>query len=291
MSKSKGKMRSKTKIGVRKPPLSLLDWMIYLVSFCLAIGGGIALIPLCIRLRDIILFCDPTVLAVTQVSTELSVFIISMCFLFGFMGFLIKQLSARQPIFGNRKVTYGEFPWKKDLFPLFGSYPQKQKQRRDDYQSRKKRKERIMTLCLLVMFLMLLAAFGGLTGACLHDDHSVTVFGVSDGSLGQTYTHERFERLELSVHYHSGAKGGGYMDYSIKIHMDDGKTRQFCRTDFSRNKPDQHTVALQTMTEIKSLFPPGSITIKGENNLELIIRDYDYDAAQARMLRELFDVE
>lgn len=291
MGKSKGKMRSKTKIGVRKPPLSVIDILIYLAGFIFAVATTFGLPFFCIWLRDLIAFSNPAVVAVTGKAEWFWLAIIMFCWGFGSIGFLGRKFSARQPIFGNSKVTYGAFPWKKDLFPLFGFYPEKEKLKKYTYEIRKKRKERMMTLCLWLAVSLLLLGYGGLTGANLKEDHSITVFHISDASMMRVYTPEDFEKLMLNAHYHSGGKSSGYWDYSIRVEMKDGTSRTFCSTDFKRNAPDRYVAALEAMTEIKGLFPPEAITIQGEDKVGYLAESYDYNARQAQMLRELFTME
>lgn len=287
MSKKKGKMRSKTKIGVRKPPLSSIDSMIYLVSFSLAVEIGLAILPMYDWLYNRIVFGDPSVVAVTHGTAVTFVFFMMLGWLFGSLRFLWRNFSAKQPIFGNPNITYGVFPWKKDLFPVFGFYPEKGKLKRDTYQIRKKRKEKILTASFCVGMALLLLAYGGLCRACLRDDLTITVFDASDGALKHVYTREEFEALELSVHYHTGSKSSsGYWDLSAEIQMQDGKVRRFCYGGFR-----DHEVMLDTMRELKASLPDHAVTIEGTYKLDHIIEKYEYDTAQARMLRELFEVE
>lgn len=292
MSKKKGKMRSKTKIGVRKPPLSAIDWFIYIMGFSLALIVGVVVFPFGFWLNDLVVFHDPTLVAVTKDALDLLLLIPGMGWLFLAFGFLGRQFSAKQPIFGNPNITYGAFPWKKDLFPLFGPYSKQRSPKPLTHQERQKRKERLVTAGLCGALWLLCLAYGGATGACLRDDMSVTVFQVSHSGFQHVYTREEFEALELSVHYHSGGKSSrGYWDLSVEIEMEDGVCRSFCTNDFDRNDPDRYAVVLETLTKLKGLFPAGAVSIEGEGKIDHIIEKYEYDATQARMLRELFEVE
>lgn len=287
MSRKKGKMRSKTKIGVRKPPLSVIDGMIYLVGFALSVGIGLAMLSMYDWLYDKLVFGDPSVVAVTHGTAMTFALFMMVGWLFGSLRFLWRHFSAKQPIFGNPNITYGVFPWKKDLFPVFGFYPEKGKLKRDTYQIRKKRKEKILMASLCVGMALLLLAYGGLRGACLRDDLTVTMFDAFGESLKHVYTREEFEALELSVHYHTGSKhSSGYWDLSAKIQMQDGKARRFCYGGFR-----DHEVIPDTMRALKASLPDHAVTMEGTDKLDHIIEKYEYDAAQARMLRELFEVE
>lgn len=288
MSKSKGKMRSKTKIGVRKPPLSLLDWMIYLVSFPLAVALGFGVFKLYYAVFDML--ADPTIV-VRSGDGFLFLLIVVLLWWFGALWFLCRMVSQKQPIFGNAQVTYGAFPWKKDLFPIFGDYPEKKKLKPETYQSRKKRKEHMIMVGIGFLCFCLLIVYCGIYGACLRDDHSVTVFRISSEGVKCVYTPDYFAELEISAHYHSGGKGTSFWDLSMAIGMEDGKAVRFCLTDFDIRDPNRHIVALETITAIKGRFSPDSITVEGEEKIEYLIEQYDYEDEYARMLRELFDVE
>ena len=283
MGKSKGKMRSKTKIGVRKPPLSAVDKLIYAMGFLLVIGLLCASVLCYFLVYESIAFRDSAVVARTEDGYGVTFLVVFGGLLETFF-FLCKKLSAKQPIFGNTEVTYGVFPWKKDLFPLFGSYPEKEKLKKDTFQKRKKRKERFFTGCLFVAVYLVIMSFFGISGACMQDDNSVTVFSLSPDSVKHVYTTKDFAGLELSVDHHSGGKGSGYWDLSMEIRMEDGTVRRFCDREFRDNE-----AALTAMTEIKALFPEEAVTIDGAKFLDRV--EGDYDAEQIHVLRELFELE
>ena len=288
MSKSKGKMRSKTKIGVRKPPLSLLDLMIYLVSFPLAVAVGFGVLKLYYMVFDML--ADPTVL-VRSGDGFLFVLIVVLLWWFGSFWFLCRMVSKKQPIFGNAQVTYGAFPWKKDLFPIFGDYPEKKKLKPETYQSRKKRREHMIMVGIGFLCFCVLIIYSGIYGACLREDHGVTVFRITSEGVKYVYTPDDFAELEISAHYHSGGKGTSFWDLSMAIGMEDGKAVRFCLTDFDVRDLNRHIVALETITAIKGRFSPDSITVEGEEKIEYLIEKYDYEGEYARILRELFDLE
>ena len=288
MSKSKGKMRSKTKIGVRKPPLSMVDKILYLVSFPLVVAVGFGGFKLYYWVFDML--ADPTVLVRTG-DGFLFVLIVLLLWWFGSLWFLCRMVSKKQPIFGNAQVTYGSFPWKKDLFPLFGDYPEKKKLKPETYQSRKKRREHMIMVGIGFLCFCVLIVYCGIYGACLRDDHSVTVFRISSEGVKYVYTPDDFAELEISAHYHSGGKGTSFWDLSMAIGMEDGKAVRFCLTDFDRRDQNRHIAALETITRIKERFSPDAIIVEGEEKIDYLIERYDYDAHYARILRELFDLE
>ena len=102
------------------PPLSWVDKAIYFVLVLLLLAGMILSIALMDALRAKIAYREPTVLAFRGRLAYLWLFPFFAHLVLGCAIPLTVAHEAGQPIFGNKRIAYGERPWQKDLFPLLG---------------------------------------------------------------------------------------------------------------------------------------------------------------------------
>ena len=73
--------------------------------------------------------------------------------------------------------------------------------------------------------------------------------------------------------------------------MTDGEEFSFIAPrGFRQRSSDLVTDSINKMAEIKALFPPENITIKGKSNVDRLIGYYDMDEVQAQGFRALFEV-
>ena len=79
-----------------------------------------------------------------------------------------------------------------------------------------------------------------------------------------------------------------YWTYEFIIEMKDGKTFSFSNRDFDRRISGAKDNCLDKMLEIKSLFNPDLITVKGAKNISEVSEFLGFDEQQAAKLRQLF---
>ena len=115
-----GKQRKARRRSLR-PPLSLLDKSIYWAGFLVSLVFAGALYIFILRLLDIIAFRDPSVIAYKSHGTHL--FTIPFLLYLGLSPFIfiLFSLESRKPIFGSRKIRYGETPREKRLLSYIRS--------------------------------------------------------------------------------------------------------------------------------------------------------------------------
>ena len=113
------------------PPLSWADKAIYGVLCLLLLAGMVLAIVLMNAIRARTAYQDPMVLAFRGRLAYLWLFPFFAHLVLGCAIPLTVAHEEGQPIFGNKKISYGEQPWQKDLFPLFG--PQHRKIERPPY--------------------------------------------------------------------------------------------------------------------------------------------------------------
>ena len=114
-----GKKRKKS-TAHRVSPLSKLDKTIYIVLSVLLVIAVFGSIIGWILLHGKIAFADPAVIACRVKSSCLwGIPLLLFVSLVG-MIVMVECFAGHHPLFGNKTIRYGEYPWKTDVFPLFG---------------------------------------------------------------------------------------------------------------------------------------------------------------------------
>ena len=264
------------------PPLSKLDKAIYFVIMLLIASGFFWVVVGWGELHKRIAFRDPAVIACN----------------FGYFGIfplmliLVVDLIAlgicyenRRPIFGNKMVRYGEYPWKTDLFPLFG--PQSRlSNRRPSEQRFRTAVIRIAIGFILVMFL--LSSLGLYRRTCLMEDRTIVKYN----SLNRTSEPISISRdcngITIWARKETPYRGGRPVwHYGIIIFCENGKKQEFKAGDFNLRHRG-HTDCLKQLLAIKALFSADQITIEGSNLLPDVIEHNHLDESQAKLLEALF---
>ena len=156
----------------RVPPLSGVDTAIYLGGIAMICGVGVGYVALVSWLSKYAALRDSAVIAYIRTPS-------SLLFLpFLALGFLLPLMfffKKRKPIFGSKRIHYGEAPWKAEWYPLFG--PQRKRHPLPEKGRRHARKHlRIWLICLLMVLLLAsLSLFGRLE---LRSDHSADQYNV-----------------------------------------------------------------------------------------------------------------
>ena len=264
------------------PPLSWGDKAIYCALFLLLIGGMILAVVLMDALRAKIAYREPTALAFRGRLAYLWLFPFFAHLALGCAIPLTVAHEERQPIFGNKIISYGEQPWQKDLFPLFG--PQHRKIERPPYAKQIHRIGQIAWVAGLILVL-LSAALCLCRRNTLRSDQTIAVYDTFNRQTTELSIPEDYTELTIEAErYRSGKYGTTKWRYEITLLDTEGKEYSFSCNDFCGNQRE----ILNTMLEIKGLFPPESITLQGLDQLERTIAFFHLDPQEAALLRELF---
>ena len=269
----------------RKPPLSFLDNMLYCVLVVLSIALCVSLFFFFISIQNAIAFGDKSVIAYSDKSKIFWFFPLLLFLVISAIAFFSFHHSERTPVFGNKKVKYGEYPWDKDCFPLFD------KRRKNVYvKPSKKRFRRKMILVWLTFLLIFTSVFplGIFKRGDLHDDYSITDYGVFNQKKN-TYTKEDFSRLTITIeeHHHNFRSFNAFYSVELTISMKDKNSFSFSFGDFRSEYSNENM--LRTMLNIKSFFAAESITVTRRDRLDTLIDDFKFTEIEIKMLRELFD--
>ena len=270
--------KRKKKTAHRAPPLSKLDKAIYIIAMLLF---GPLILGILIgwdELHERIAFRDPNVIAFRAGIFGVFPFLLV---LLGAFLFLAGCYASKRPIFGDKTIRYGDYPWKTDLFPLFG--PQRKAVRRRASEQRFRTAVlRIATGALILS--LLLAALGVYRRTCLRDDRTIVTYN-SLNQAGEPVSIPRdCERITIKAEKFTYRSGAPSWYYGVIIYSADGKKYEFSSRDFDRG----HTDCIRQMLAIKALFSPGQITVEREDMLDEMIKYNQLDEAQAALLRRLF---
>ena len=263
----------------RTPPLSRLDRAIYIIAMLLF---GPLILGILIgwdELHERIAFRDPNVIAFKAGIFAVFPFLL---FLVGVLIALACCYSSKRPIFGDKTIRYGDYPWKTDLFPLFG--PQhKSVQRRPTEQRFRRIVIRVVAGVLALTLLLLAIDINRRT--CLREDRTIVTYN-SLNRPGEPVSIARdCDRITIRVYEYTNYRSWStYWYYGVIIYRADGKKYEFTSRDFDCG----HTDCIRQMLAIKALFSADQITIEREDLLDDVIEYNQLDVAQAALLRRLF---
>lgn len=277
--------KSKKDRRKRRPPLSLLDKSIYWLGLFLSFILSLLFVYCLGSITDIIAFQDSSVVAYNS----------HVSFLFGMpvvlyvetsaFVFCIAALEGKKPIFGNKKIQYGETPWAKDWFPLFDS------RRKQIYIKPSKKQFRRHMIIIWFVGLLLCSLFvplGFFGRDCLTYNNSIITYNLLNQEELAPYTPEDYSHLNIQARYVVGYRMSDYWEYEITIGMKDGKSFTFSSGDFNRREPNYQERCLNKMLDIKTFFTPDAITIKGEHNIDEVADYLGMNDEQKQLLQELF---
>lgn len=279
------KSKHKNQIRSRRPPLSLLDKSIYWLGLFLPYILSL-LFAFCFEdITAVIAFRDPSVVAYNSHASFLFVLPVLLYAEISASVYFISALESKQPIWGDRKIQYGKAPWAKDCFPLFDS------RRKTVYirPSKKRFRRRMLMLWSAGLLLCFLIAPLGFFGRdCLTQNNSVITYNMLNIEEPVSYATDDFSHLTVQTEYVSGYRTANYWKYGLTIKMTDGKSFTFSNRDFDSREPAYQEMCLNKMIEIKALFSPDMITIKGENNIEKVVDYLGLNVEQIQLLQKLF---
>ena len=268
-----------------RPPLSLLDKFVYYVAIILSFVLSLIVVFLFSDIWSYIAFRDTSVIAYQNRTSFLLILPILLYIEMSGLIFFTTNLESKKPIFGNRKVKYGEAPWRKDYFPLFD--PRRKKLYIKPSEKRFRRK--IWTIWLVGLLICLLLAPLGLFGRdCLMDDNRVISYNMLNRQKSVAYTTDDYAQLTIIARFVSSYRSSDYWTYEICISMDDGKAFTFSDRDFDSRIADDTDHSLEKMLEIKSYFEADQISIIGAEHIDDVANYHNMDDHQKLLLLKLF---
>lgn len=278
MAKNKRKYKRHPKKPAA-PPLTVVDtlicWALLLFAFAFPIGGFKGLEAL----RRQIGFTD----GIAAVRANGSSFLVLPLLFFVSLTCLILSvvlLSFKQPIFGEKNVSYGTKKYK-DVYPLFG----KQKKKRNETENRLWRRGIKIWLSVFLVFLFLFP-FGIFGRKTLSEEGKVSVFSAVNGETA-SYTYENIKSMEFSVYDFRVAKYHRENSVKMTLTFSDDRKAAFTLDDF---KSDSDLFAINGMLALKAKVTPGRISYQ-KKDLDLVIRDRKPGAEERRLLFALFDTD
>ena len=266
-----------------RPPLTFLDKSIYFLCIAFSFLGTLLLLFCFDDIKNMIAFNKPETVAYKSNSSFL--FALPFLMFIEISGLVLfgSGWQSKKPIFGSKKYKYGKHPFKEDCFPLFS--PQKRNQRKTPSQKKLVRQMTILWCSVLVVF-SCLVPFSLFGRSAMYQDNRIEKINLIN-NVSATYTTNDFSELTIQANYVSGIRIGDYWEYGTIIEMKDGKVFSFSNSDFWRASGDKDD-GLDKMLEIKKLFPPNAITIKGAKNISDVSDFFGFNEQQETKLKLLF---
>ena len=273
-------MSRRKRNGAKKPPLSLIDKTIYAIAYILAFGifiGGFLLLNYC----NSQLVESESDIAVNSYMLAFCTLIPILIIVFSIVMVVSLGLSKKQPIFGNKRFMPDPMKPTLKVYPLFSK----------DFRNslNKKAKKRIKQFSVAFLIAMGIGAvvmfFGIFPRHTISKGDILTSYNSFNSATSSCHISE-CEVLEISVERNSRRRGSP--SYNIKFELEDkGHKYSFSISDFE--DMDEKT-ALEYLLYIKSYFPDGEYKIKNAKHVDRLIWYRDYNAEEAKLVYELFDV-
>lgn len=275
------------KVKKRKnPPLSTLDKTIYYLCIFLSIFLGFLILICFFISRSAIALSDESVIAYTADKGFLWVLPFMLTVTISLFGLVSGGLVDHMPIFGNKKINYGEHPWAYDCYPLFDK-------RRKKYRkpSAKRLHRKIITiLCIVILISLCFVPLGLFKRDCLNADNSITSYNSFNKKSDIVYTQENFSHLTIDAYYYKNTNRNWVANlifprkysFRLKIKTSDGNSFTFKYGDFDNKSLDK-------MLEIKSLFDADSVTVTDADDVDKIIENLNLTTQEAEKLNQLFN--
>ena len=265
----------------RAPPLSRLDQAIYIGIIILF---GILFLASLVgwdSLHKRIAFSDPAVIAYKG---RFSNYAAAPMFLYILLlGIILLGVSFadKKPIFGNKTIRYGDYPWKTDIYPLFG--PQSKAIVKKPHEL-KFRAALIRVLAGVFAATFLLSCFGIYGRTCLREDRTIVEYNALNRPGEPVSIARDCDRITIFAYKDVPYRGSVHYYYGVIVYRTDGQKYRFSRTAFKLGDSD----CIRQMLAIKALFSPSQTTIEGEDLLPKVIEYNELDEVQTALLYQLF---
>lgn len=267
-----------------RPPLTFLDKSIYFLCIAFSFLGTLLLVFCFDDIKNMIAFNKPETVAYKSNSSFL--FALPFIMFLEISGLVLfgSGWQSKKPIFGSKKHEYGKYPFREDCFPLFS--PQKRNQRKTPSQKKLVRQMTILWCSVLIVF-SCLVPFSLFGRNAMYQDNRIEKINLIN-NVSATYTTNDFSELTIHANYVSSNRRADHGKYEIIIEMKDGKVFSFSNRDFGWRASGDKDDGLDKMLEVKNLFNPDSITIKGANNIGEVSDFLGFDEQQEAKLKLLF---
>lgn len=280
-----GKFKKRKK-KPRNPPLSFLDKCIYIAIGTIGVVGTFVLficlsnVPINLAARD--------VQVIAAQGTAATVFFVLPFLLYAIISALIIPIvgyTMRKPIFGNKAVTYGAYPWARNCYPLFGPQRRKTPERPSTVAFRR---WMFALWCAGFLLTACLVPFGLFGRNCLREDHSIVTYNLVNVQRDKVYTAHDYDTLTIRAV--GPTRYARYYSYLISIRMEDSKKYIFDVGEFFLHDDDTEESVLRELLAIKARFSPGKIQVEKTEYLPKVVEDQHLTAAETALLYELFGV-
>lgn len=273
-------MARKKKKQNRIPPLSTIDICLYVLGIALLIvavgfgGYGLERAGFRIAFRDGLAIAADFRLGV----------LFTMPFLLWLVIGVIVVYSEKQPIFGNKKIKYGQAPWRSDLYPLFDERRKRAYIPPGEREYRRSMKRLFLIGLVLTLCLVPFAFFGR---SCLTDAYELVRYNAVNTEVSRCHAADCSE-MRLTARYVMTYRGGSnYWEYHVRLTAPDGSRARFSHQSFDSDRFD--TVdALEELLALKHLLPGDKITVEGADKLDKVIQEQGLNEKEAALLYELF---
>ena len=266
----------------RMPPLTKTDKTIYIAVLALLLLVLGFTLPGLVMLQRWIAFRDPAVIAFSAGIDAVLPFLFCLA---GLVILLLVWFLRRRPIFGDKAVRYGGYPWKAYMYPLFGP-----RHKMADGRPRHQRLYTALTLVLACIFLgtLLLAFRCVFSRACLKEDLTAVEYDSLNRPSEPVSAARDCDRLTVKAHAESNLRTFDYRYYyGVELSGKNGKTYTFYDDDF-RLRQIGHSDCLRKMLSIKALFSADRVTSERRDLLPDVIAYNCLDEEQTALLQELF---
>ena len=274
----------------KTPPLSLLDAFIYLALIGIWLFIAFRLLDMQYALWEQIRFPNRYILAVNPYPGELAA--VPLMFVVGIGPFclLLTGLMTQRPIFGNPKIQYGDMPWKRNLYPLFGAIRPVKKRAKPH--SRRKILSRVVSVFLAAAVMLFGYTVGIFCRDSLFAEGAICLIRYDSlNQAAETYSVMDIASMTIKSVSQTPSEGRGQREwgYAVEFQTEDGKGFSFSST--ARSNPfltdTFHTAMLERLLEIKAVLPPDAVRIEGKDDVQFILEAIGYENY---LLLDLFDV-
>ena len=219
----------------RTPPLSGLDKAIYIG---ISILFGILFLASLVgwdSLHKRIAFSDPAVIAYKG---RFSNYAAAPMFLYILLlGIILLGVSFadKKPIFGNKTIRYGDYPWKTDIYPLFG--PQSKAIVKKPHEL-KFRAALIRVLAGVFAATFLLSCFGIYGRTCLREDRTIVEYSALNRPGEPVSIARDCDRITIFAYKDVPYRGTVHYYYGVIVYRTYGQKYRFSRTAFKLGDSD-----------------------------------------------------
>ncbi len=261
------------------PPLSSLDKRIYIALIMIFLLLTLALVPdwSYWGARAFGIWIQPAAMR-REASDFIAMWLLLAVLLVCTITLYIKGFIERNPIFGDKTIAYGEYPWPKNLYPIFD---RRRKTHRINVENRRFWRCYVTIMCLILIFVFIISGPVICRRICFEDNGDVNAYN----SLApiSRYNVDDYERAEFEIYKHTH-RFNSYWSYELTVVCSDGRSYSFAREDMK-----EPAKALETVLRIKNMLPEKSFMRFHYQFMETLISEENIRGAEEAMLRQIFE--